>query len=134
MELPNDMILDIALNAAGYIAAGILSVTIYSMFSGRSKKTKQLASAGMPVVQDTKSVPAHSVPTQFINLKDVSASGANTKKSTPKQQSNLKISRSDRVGTIRIAREMLKAGATSEKIQRVLPISEAELALLNYQE
>jgi hypothetical protein len=39
--------------------------------------------------------------------------------------------RRDRADIIRIAKEMMKAGATAEKIKGVIPISEAELSLLS---
>lgn len=38
MEISNEMMIDVALNAAGFILAGVLTIVVYSMF-GRKKKS-----------------------------------------------------------------------------------------------
>ncbi|NOY88188.1 MAG: hypothetical protein GXO93_02205 [FCB group bacterium] len=49
---------------------------------------------------------------------------------TGRRSRNSSSPRYDHLEIIRIARSMLKAGATPEKIKKVLPVSESELVLL----
>jgi len=134
MELSNDMILDIALNAAGYIAAGFLAIVIYSMFGARRRKRQALA----PAVRRTKARPeskAIDAEGQFISLAGTPSAPPTTPvAAATKPAARRRTDYGDRADVVRIAKEMLKAGASSERIQRLLPISEAELMLLNCQE
>ena len=132
MEFSQDMLIDLSLNVAGYLIAGLLGMTIYSIF--RRQESKQVLTTNasdMPVEEKTfvpvpiKSnqvtpSPATSASKNFIQFgkqQDVTA------EATPEK-------RRDRSEILRIALQMISAGATTEKIKQVLPISEAELSLL----
>ena len=136
MELSSSMIIDIALNAAGYIAAGILSVTIYSMF------TRRQVISGKATVPSRKTATEHP-PTreavtdknfQFVDFAGAQPEVNKSEEATHQVPAATGRGRKDRADIIRVAREMLKAGASADRIQKVLPISEAELTLLGYQE
>lgn len=127
MELSSNVILDMALNIAGYLAAGALSVIVYSAFNNRRTETRP-APAMAATAPSVTPPPARKKNADFVSF-DAPASAATTarrKSDSPAPR----VDRSDRTDIHRIAREMIKAGATVDKIQRVLPISEAELQLL----
>ncbi|HOP05790.1 MAG TPA: hypothetical protein PLF13_00725 [candidate division Zixibacteria bacterium] len=132
MELSSNIILDMALNIAGYLAAGALSLIVYSAFSNRRTETAEAAAsptlaAAAPGVMPPK-------PTEqtgsFVNLSNPKAPETAPTPTRPAVVPTTRMARTDRNDIHRIAREMLKAGASAEKIQRVLPISETELQLL----
>ena len=137
MELSQDLIIDVALNAAGYIAATALALTVFSLF--RKKNGASTTTATSPQKTDG-AVPDWSAPIsvkttrsgakmEFLNLSDNSSEGAGELK--PKVEDRPDGDRRDRSEIIRVAREMLKAGATSEKITSILPISQTEVAMLS---
>ena len=124
MDLSSSMILDMALNIAGYLAAGALSVIVYSALNNRRTETTAapVLAANVPAVTPPRPSESRG---SFVSLA--------TPDPTPCQQKAApaaRPARTDRSDIHRIAREMIKAGASADKIQRVLPISEAELQLL----
>ncbi len=137
MEISQDLIIDVALNAAGYIAAAALALTVFSLF--RKKNGATTTAATSPLKADG-AVPDWSEPVsvkatrsgakmEVLSLTDTSSEGAGELK--PKVENKPDAGRRDRSEIIRVAREMLKAGATSEKITSILPISQAEVAMLS---
>ena len=132
MELSQDILIEIGLNALGYIIVSILSIMIYSMFKGGNK---------FVVLNKSKSVidENYTGKKEILKNKNAASDNANFISFGTSRNANNVVSeavknntaRRDRSQIIRIAREMIKAGANEEKIMSVLPISEAELAILN---
>ncbi len=137
MEFSQELLIDWALTAAGYIAAGALAVVIYSMFRER-RDNRTPARRAVPRFDLEAEAPARP-PRPTITLTrgpEAAEPKAPTEEhETPStyNRNNLLAQegyRRNRTGAIRVARELVRAGATSEQIRAVLPISEAELAML----
>lgn len=135
MDISQDMIIDVALNAAGYLTAALLSIVIYSIFFRRDRRQSESLAPSAPQVQtpatrDFSPVPAGSG--EFIELggANVQFDSRSESKSVVPSQEISKTGRRDRSRIVEIATKMLKAGAGVEKIKNLLPISEAELSLL----
>ncbi len=133
MEFSTNLILDMALNIAGYLTAGVLSVVVYGMISNRRSERK--LAAPMASADPGKTVTSQPVePVRFVNFaRNGSVPPAETTSSRRNAAPAPRVERADRADILRIAREMLKAGVTNDRIQRVLPVSETELELLSYQ-
>ena len=141
MELSQQIIIEVALNIVGYLAAGALSILIYRNFArpaGRNTTSPEVESErAMKSEPLTESAPPRELTrsVEFINF----GTGVSSRPASPaKMLSNSTVRgganaavRRDRADIIRIAKEMMKAGATAEKIKGVIPISEAELSLLS---
>lgn len=135
MDISQDLIIDAALNAAGYLTAALLSIVFYSIFFRRNSSHSGSFSPSAPdpkisAVRDNGPAPTGSG--EFIKL-----GGENTqaisivRPNYTSQPDNIsKAGRRDRSSIVAIAAKMLKAGAGADKIKNVLPISEAELSLL----
>lgn len=135
MDFSQDLLIDWALTAGGYIASGLLAVVLYSMFrdvvNGRQAAVK-------PVPRfDVEPAAGERVSRPKITL----TRGPEEAAPTPQQESHTLSTynrnllaqegyRRNRTGAIRVARELIRAGASSEQIKAVLPISEAELNML----
>ncbi len=134
MDISSDFFVDMFLNLVGYLAAGALGVIVYPTLA-RWLKRHFVVVAPLPVKSaQTRANETASSSAQFLRLGSPSietrpAPGAAASGIPRTTASNQR----DRVDIIRIAREMLKAGADNKRIQQVLPVSEAELALLNFQ-
>ncbi len=133
MLLTNQMLIDLALNVAGYVAAGALSLVVYSMFrrapqpsAPREMQPAYPAQAGQPVV----AMPAGANLTpdargmHFVGFGDAPR-GENGAQSL--------TTRRNRTEVLRVARGMLRSGATDAQIKAALPVSDAELAVLTYE-
>lgn len=133
-QILNQHGIDIALNAAGYLIAAALGMVIFSLFS-RRREPVVAATAETPL-PETKATTAKSTEParpveapRFVSLKR-SEEGRVAGNSPKTESAPTTSSRRDRVEIIRLAREMVKAGAPHENIKRTLPISDGELALL----
>ena len=135
MDFSSDFVVDMILNIVGYVAAGALSLVIFSMF----RKPRAVTS---PVTIDknkqSESVNQTSASSriesefQFVRFGQPRYGTDDPPSSNDGHTGSTAVShRSNRVDIIRIARRMINAGASNEKIRRVLPISEAELSLLS---
>lgn len=135
MEISQDMLIDIALNAAGFLLAGLLGVTIYSMFKRTPKTVKVIESEsvgnGLPkeapsqqAVVSSQNTVSTEKKVEFINF------GQKKKETTKRKEGISGNSKRNRSEVIRMANAMLAAGNEPEQIKKVLPISDTELALL----
>ena len=130
MTMTSDVLIDWALNLTGYLAAGALPVVIWSLVTHRRRQPRPV-----PVTSQAFTPPPVSHGTrrpetrggQFVSFR--ASGGPATEDSVGE---NCVAGRQDRADVIRLARQMLKAGASHQRIQQVLPVSEAELALLRY--
>jgi len=116
MDVWNDRILDIGLNALGYLIAGALGMLLYSVVYGRRRQTVSQPSESAPTAGRVD----RSEASQFVDLRNqtkapVAATGAG---------------RRDKAEVVRLARKMMQAGADREMIKRTVPISDGELNLL----
>ncbi|HOD65168.1 MAG TPA: hypothetical protein PLR32_06870 [candidate division Zixibacteria bacterium] len=124
MPLTNDMWIDLALTATGYLAAGALSMVMYSMF--RRKTRPGAAEAPSPAA-----APAPAPPLAADRPRDdVRYVGFGERAAAGEPAASLRRNRAE---VLRLARGMLRTGATDAEIKAVLPVSDAELAVLNYE-
>jgi hypothetical protein len=116
--------LDIGLNFAGFLIAGILMILLYSLYSQWKKKPHLTATANnaavMNVTGSALSMPARNF--EFINL------GGNT--AIELDESPIKLSGDyrvrDRQAILTEARKMLAQKKGASTIKRTLPITEGE--------
>lgn len=123
MELSTETIMEITLNAIGYLTAGLLSVVIYTMFRRKAvvvpekvavKEEKQILMAA------TTTAPETNIPrTVFIPLNENNDVSNSTT-----------YARRNRGEVIRLARKMLNSGTSGEQVRQLLPISKGELSIL----
>ena len=132
MEVFNEQIVDIGLNVLGYLVAGGLGVLIYSVFQRRPRPIEATAAAAVTPdpVPEAPARPSARQDFEFVNLR------SEPRNATPKDTDETPTpprpatAHRDRKEIIRLARQMIKAGAAGEQITRTLPISQSELALL----
>ena len=134
MEGFDQQIVNIGLDLIGYVVAAGLGALIYS--ARRAKAPATATSAASVPAAKTEPEPTVGVRAerpdsfQYLNLRGV-PSVRRTPVSVPSTSPDRAVRpRRDRVSMIREAREMLRAGTPGPTIQRRLPISDAELALL----
>lgn len=137
METSQEVIIDAILNAVGYLAAGGLSIVIYSIFRGRRKVASLAGGSGSETHDDVPdriaSLPEEARRVEFIKFdKPPGDSDHANNVFTGHAGAMTAASRRNRVEVIRLARKMIEAGASADNVRSVLPISEAELALLSY--
>ncbi len=129
MEISSGFIMDMALETIGYLAAGAFSIVVFSMFHRRRATTA--TEAGGRELIGTATAPERSI--QFVKFGQETGRPTGTRDTSHRGPDSPGASRQSRADIIRIARGMMKAGATNDKIKKVLPVSEAELALMNLQ-
>lgn len=135
MELSQQFLIDMALNVGGYVLAGALGIVIYSLFNRRKPAVATVSDQSTSVTVDTAEpapVRESSVrKLEFIKLGSIPDVAATTARPAVREVVKGVAERRDRADIIRVARTMLKAGATHDKIKRVIPVSDAELSLLS---
>ena len=145
MEVTQEQMIDMTLNVAGYLLAGVLWIVVQSLFS--NKKTNAVVQAASSNIENNSvsQVSVHKTEQrsaadnlQYISFdsKAVKAMNAHsdpgtTDRTAPTTTAGRDNSRRNRAEVLQMARRMRKAGATRETIQSNLPISEGELALLS---
>ncbi|MBU0983199.1 MAG: hypothetical protein KKA42_04975 [candidate division Zixibacteria bacterium] len=141
MDVLQNHAIDIGINILGYLLAAGFGMVIYSMFRRRRPEAAAVAptaavtiSTALPEAAETPSTPTSGPRKvdrniEFLDLRgcDSPQVAEDVARATAKPAAS---GRRDRAEIIRIAREMLKAGAPSEAIKRTLPVSDGELALL----
>jgi len=134
--LTTDFAIDMAVNIVGYLIAGTIGVMIYRLFRRGPRVTEEsLASdsVGTPEyagVARPSTAQAVTNRVQFIRFGERKA--PQTESQAPRlTSSDGGVNRRNRTEIFRVARSMIKAGATHDSIRKVLPISEAELSLLS---
>ena len=140
MDLSNEVLMDLFLNAAGYLAAGGLSLTLYALFRGRRKAALDSPRSDLRMADqrhgEAGNVTGERRRIEFIKFgeqafkADAAGTGDVQSKRAPAMPA---ASRRDRIEVMGLARKMINAGASAEKIRAILPISEAELALMSSQ-
>ncbi|RKX29877.1 MAG: hypothetical protein DRP47_00635 [Candidatus Zixiibacteriota bacterium] len=129
MDISSYLSVDLMLNVAGFLVAGALSLTIYSMFQHR-KESNPVASEKPSGIESAINIESfvrrpNSIGTgEFIDF---------SKKPVLSENPNTAIGHYRRTQAIQTAREMIKNGATNAEIMSEVPVSEAELAVLNFE-
>ena len=130
MDVFNDRIIDIGLNALGYLVAGGLGMLLYSMLPRRSRRVAtEAATPAAPLAPATGSAPKNTF--EFVDLRQGPVNGQSMSRADSGSGNKGGPGRRDRREIIRLAREMLRAGTADEMVKRTLPISDGELALLH---
>ncbi len=134
MDLNSPMLIEIGLNTAGYVIGGALMLVIYSMFRRRPASASD--STAIPRSTRGNSLPDTTpAPTrvrragrepQFVEFGGRANEAAEGTKSL-----NLRRNRAE---VLRMARGMLQNGATTTEVKEALPVSDAELAMLSYEQ
>jgi hypothetical protein len=134
--LTTDFAIDMAINIVGYLIAGTIGVMIYRLFRrGPRTAEESPASASIEAPEQARvarpsTAQAVTNRVQFIRFGERKAPERNNP--TPQlTSSDGGVNRRNRTEIFRVARSMIKAGATHDSIRKVLPISEAELSLLS---
>lgn len=136
MDFSPEFIIDWSLNVAGYVVAGLLSVMIYSMFNRTKKTADQVVSNNsVEAIPTDKAVASPrefrtNSKLEFIKFGESDSQNQLYSKSDNKSNDVKGIIRRNRPEVLRVAREMLNAGTSPEKIKNELPVSESELSLL----
>ena len=128
MEISQDVIIDTILNVAGFLATGGLVVMMYSMFR-RPKKEPSWADEVNRQSSDASLNKPSDVTEGKRRIEFVRLNHGQEDPGPPPVVSS-ETYRRNRVDIIRLARKMVEAGAPAERVKAVLPISDAELALL----
>jgi hypothetical protein len=129
MDGLQDQLIDISLNTLGYLIAGLLGMVIYSIANNRRSAGATASQVPKPSPSRAKASAAADV--EFLNLRQLQNSSSRDSKAAKSATAPSNTSsRRDRTEVIRIAREMVKAGTSTEMIKRTLPISDGELALI----
>ena len=130
MDVINDRIVDVGLNALGYLIAGGLGMLLYS--TGQQWRRRRAADPVVATVaEDPNLKPVTGEPGKNIEFVSFGAEvPADIVPSAPEVARLPGTSHRNRREIIRLAREMLEAGTAGTQIRRTLPISQSELALL----
>lgn len=130
MSINNAMLIDLALNVVGYVAAGALSLVVYSMFRRGPRSATRSESVAMksasqlePAMMPGGTAPDNRV-MQYVNF------GESARNDDGPQSLTMRRNRAE---VLRVARGMLRSGASDHDIKAALPVSDAELAVLNYE-
>jgi len=137
MEVSQQMVIDMILNTVGFLAAGGLSVIVYSAFRGGKKGSLHDSGSSLKIPGDGPGRNGNQAEevrrVEFIKFANPSRDADYSNNvSSDHAGAMTASSRRNRVEVIRLARKMIEMGASADKVKSVLPISEAELALLTY--
>ena len=137
MDLTQPFLQDMLLNVVASLAAAGFLLTVYSMLRRGRSSTTRTQSAGSSSTNDDRSpdnsadLSAHPIQfVQFGSLKPNPATASATGRMPKPASLNVTEGRRNLVEVMALARRMVDAGAPAHKIKAVLPVSEAELALL----
>ena len=143
MDISQGMIVDFALNLLGYLAAVLLTLVLYTMVNSRKKKEASENKQVLPNAEGNSIVKNNFSPetsnlsfVQFASENKIEKTNVNQVKNVVSpvfdDRDAIRAKRRDRSETIRVASQMLKAGASQEVIKSMLPVSDEELALLAF--
>ncbi|MEA2031763.1 MAG: hypothetical protein U9N55_09270 [candidate division Zixibacteria bacterium] len=129
MDISNNLLIDLLLNLAGFIVAGALFLTIYSIFKHRKKPKISSSKKTLEVNLEADEKPAvrKSFQTgagEFIRFSEKHELDGKPNNSNGQYRRTLSIQK---------AREMIKEGAADAEIRSAVPVSEAELAVLKFE-
>ena len=126
--ISNDQLIDIGLNAAGFIIAGLLMMMIRSLFARRPRPEISPAPKKTPVNSkpETACEKTAAVDAQFVNLKQAHA--AEPREAAPKGSAG-DFKMRNRQEIIHLARKMLTGEENSDGAGK-LPLTDGELSMI----
>jgi len=134
MDISQEFLIDMAVNMGGYVLAGLISVLVYALLHRRRRSAAPDVNPVEVHEHESEPQPASEKVNrrlEFIKLGERPDAAANEDSLESAPNTVATGDRRNRAEIIRIARTMLKAGASDEKIKRLIPISDAELSLLS---
>jgi hypothetical protein len=130
MQIPTEQLIDVALNIAGYLAAGGFWLVIYSAWQNRKRRTVEGIATDSPdsaASRPATVAAAAAAGGEFVNFRDRQASD---KAAEERGSGDSGTNRRNRAEVFALARTMLSKGVSSDMIKRTVPISDGELAIL----
>ena len=132
MEISNGLLIDTAMNAAGFILAGALSVLIYSVMTKRHREVQLInflpeETAGDAETQKKSSSESRLEFVRFDNRNDEQPEVKRRETTTVTDTGRLQR---NRLEVIKQAREMMDSGRATAEIRKILPLSAAELEFM----
>lgn len=140
MHIDQQTLIEVGLNAAGYLTAALLTLLIYAGYINRKyrsilkavQQTSAGASSGMPATLAQRPV-QHKAP-EVVSLGGQSADAVTavrtgTYDSYDEPSGKTQYTR-NRAEVIRLARKMLEAGNSAERVADLLPVTESEMRLI----
>ncbi|MFH1688305.1 MAG: hypothetical protein ABIE70_12390 [bacterium] len=134
MEVSWDLILDVGLNAVGYLAAGALGILVYAMFSDRRRQPKSAATLKpVTITVDANATTAARTtrPVQFLNLSNVPRSHYQAPSTDRPLLDLVQGAAKNRGQVINTARQVTRAGVSSDRIRTFLPVTDPDLTGLD---
>jgi len=125
-----DVGLDVGLNVLGYLIAAALGILLYSAVSNRRVEKGAGPAPAENQAFDARTPEVSSTKMEFIPLAGTPGMLPGGSKTIGDCGRISQSGRRNRSEVIRLAREMLKAGAAGATIKRRVPISDGELAIL----
>ena len=133
MGFSSDQIVQIGLNFAGFVTAGLLTAVIYSLWTERRQATRaalsRTAPLNLPKMPANGPTPEKKPDVEFINLKENATRPRRSHRSTASAPADGHKTR-DRQEIIRLAKEMLAERKTSAEIRKTLKVTDGELSFL----
>jgi len=130
--ISQEALVDIGLNLAGFLTAGILMALIYSIFNSRRKVP---AAAGSVVPIKLPDGPANestevnkTANVAFVDFKTMARNNNCENQPPPKRQ--VEGNSRNRQEVIRLARKLLADKHNEAQIKRTLPITDGELSMV----
>jgi len=127
MDVLNGQVMDVGLTVIGYFAAAGLGMLLYATIE--SLKRRSTATSALSAESIRNSAAERASQLQYFDLRGQGGGTVSAASSAPLSVAP-RPGRRDRVEIVRLARQMLIAGTTPERVRQTLPISEAELTLL----
>lgn len=126
MDLSQEFLIDYGINFLGFMLGGVLTTLVYAWLRPRREGVTRIEMSEAPHGRaQVSTAPAAYGGPAFIPLGTSPAMVRRTAETTTVNRTG------DRGEVFRLARTMLAAGASPERIRQVLPISEAELSLIS---
>lgn len=157
MEFTHDQLIDVGLNLAGYMAASLFALVIYSIYFGRKianledavrcaagwtespgfnelgvqSKSRGSSDSRLDSSSTDKTVSdSDAARAEFLDLRPAFHSESAASEAADNYYGNPERHSRNRSEVIRLARKMLEAGNTADRVSDLLPISESEMRLV----
>ncbi|SYZ74254.1 hypothetical protein TRIP_C60524 [Candidatus Zixiibacteriota bacterium] len=131
MGFSSDQLIQIGLNFAGFLTAGLLTAVVYSLWTER--RTSRIGDSGtalagasnIPVAPSNKDTDTN---IEFISLRENSSRPRRGRRAADAAPVDNRTR--DRQEIIRLAKEMLSARKSNSEIRKVLKVTDGELSFL----
>ncbi|MCH8027822.1 MAG: hypothetical protein IID63_06835 [candidate division Zixibacteria bacterium] len=132
MDFSNQLLIDTAIIAAGYIFAGAFSVLIYSVATKRHREVQLVNFLPEEGEIKEKKVEGSNPKNQFEFVRFDQSKREPAREPLPEKTDYLKSGRlqRNRLEIIQQAKKMMSSGTAAAEIRKILPLSEAELEFM----